>query len=76
MAEVKFLDNWESSKQLYTQNFFVQMGAENVAKAIVQKSPNDEFEKQWLFQVDYIKPIGKEGKFETGIQKQFPQYGK
>jgi outer membrane receptor protein involved in Fe transport len=71
VAEVKFLDNWESSQQLYTQNFFLPNGSENFSKAIVQKSPNDEYEKQWLFQVDYIKPIGKEGKYELGLRSSF-----
>ncbi len=70
-AEVKYIDNWESSNQLFTQHFFLPDGNEDVAKAIIQKSPNDEFEKQWLFQADYTKPIGKEGKFETGLRSSF-----
>jgi hypothetical protein len=32
---------------------------------------NDEFEKQYLIQVDYEKPIAKEGKFETGLRSSF-----
>ncbi|HKG67640.1 MAG TPA: TonB-dependent receptor, partial [Segetibacter sp.] len=71
VAEVKFLDNWESSQQLYTQKFFLADGSENISKSIVQKSPNDEYEKQWLFQVDYVKPIGKDGKFESGLRSSF-----
>ncbi len=71
IAEVKYLDNWESSQQLYTQRFFLPNGSENISKGILQKSPNDEYEKQWLLQVDYIKPIGKEGKFETGLRSSF-----
>lgn len=70
-AEVKFLDNWESSRQLFTQNYFLPNGSENLSKAVVQKSPNDEFEKQWLFQMDYSKPISKEGKFELGLRSSF-----
>lgn len=71
VAEVKYLDNWESSRQVFTQNFFLPDGTEDVSKAILQKSPNDEFEKQWLFQVDYTKPISKEGKFEMGLRSNF-----
>lgn len=71
VAEVKYLDNWESSRQLFTQNFFLPDHSEDFSKAVVQKSPNDEYEKQWLFQVDYTKPIGKEGKFETGLRSSF-----
>lgn len=68
IAEVKFLDNWESSDQLFTQNRFANDGTE---AATVQTSLNDEFEKTWLFQLDYIQPIGKEGKFETGVRSSF-----
>ncbi|MEJ7769430.1 MAG: TonB-dependent receptor, partial [Chitinophagaceae bacterium] len=71
IAEVKFLDNWESSTQLFTQKFFKPDGLQNSTRGIVQNSLNDEFEKQWLLQVDYVKPVGKEGKFETGLRSSF-----
>ncbi|MGN6531758.1 MAG: TonB-dependent receptor domain-containing protein, partial [Ginsengibacter sp.] len=65
-AEVKYLDNWENSDQTFTQNYI-----HPDAKTQVQKSINDEFEKHLLFQADYIHPIGKEGKFETGLRSSF-----
>jgi ferric enterobactin receptor len=68
-AEVKFLDNWESSEQWFTQNKYASDGSET--GSTLEQSLNDEFEKQYLFQVDYIKPIGKEGKFETGVRASF-----
>lgn len=71
IAEVKFLDNWESSEQLFTQNYFKPDGTTNSAKGIVQTSANDEYEKQWLLQLDYVQPVGKEGKFESGIRSSF-----
>lgn len=67
-AEVKFLDNWESSDQLFTQNHFDPDGSEVGSRAVKQRSLNDEYEKTLLFQLDYIKPIGKEGRFETGLR--------
>lgn len=67
-AEVKFLDNWESSDQLFTQHYFEPNGTEVASRGVVQKSLNDEYEKTLLFQVDYITPIGKDGRFETGIR--------
>jgi ferric enterobactin receptor len=67
-AEVKFLDNWESSDQWFTQHTFSPAGAEDPAKAVLQRSLNDESEKQLLLQVDYVKPLGKDGKFETGLR--------
>jgi len=71
IAEVKYIDYWENSDQIYTQNYFSPAGIENPGKGQLQNSKNDEFEKQWLFQLDYAKPIGKEGKFETGVRSSF-----
>ena len=38
---------------------------------MVEDALNDDFEKGCLFQLDYVKPIGKEGKFETGVRSSF-----
>ena len=70
-GEVKFLDNWENSDQTFTQRFFSSAGAEDPARSLLQKSVNDEFEKQLLFQIDYVKPISREGKFEAGVRSSF-----
>lgn len=35
---------------------------------LLQRSNNDEAVKQYLIQVDYVYPWGKEGKFETGYR--------
>jgi outer membrane receptor protein involved in Fe transport len=70
-ATVKYIDNWESSNQVFTQYSFDPSGIQDPSKSVLQKSPNDEYEKQWLFQVDYIQPLGKEGKLETGIRSSF-----
>ncbi len=71
VAELKYLDNWESSSQLFTQHYFTPGGVSNPTKDIIQNSFNDEFEKHWLLQVDYVKPISKDGKFETGFRSSF-----
>lgn len=68
---IKYIDNWESSNQLFTQHYFKANGSQDLSKSVLQESLNDEFEKQWLFQVDYVRPIGKEGKFETGLRSSF-----
>jgi outer membrane receptor protein involved in Fe transport len=70
-GEIKLLDNWESSQQLFTENHFEPGGTENTSLSRLEQSLNDESEKQWLFQADYIRPIGKEGKFETGVRSSF-----
>ncbi len=67
-AEFKYLDYWENSDQIFTQKLFSPTHVEDLTKNIIQHSVNIEFEKQYLLQVDYTKPIGKEGKFETGLR--------
>lgn len=71
IGEIKFLDNWESSNQTFTQRFYQPDNTEDISKAKLQKSLNDEFEKQLLLQVDYTKPLGRERKFETGLRTSF-----
>ena len=68
-AEVKYLDNWESSNQLFTQYRYTPDNALDSSR--VETSLNDESEKQFLVQLDYVKPIGKEGKFEAGARTSF-----
>ena len=68
VAEVKFLDNWESSYQLFTHRYYDPERIEDKARGTLERSLNDEFEKQLLFQVDYTKPLGKGGQFETGLR--------
>ncbi|HMF69965.1 MAG TPA: outer membrane beta-barrel family protein, partial [Flavitalea sp.] len=70
-GEVKYLDNWENSDQTFTQQFFAPSGTEDKTRSVLQKSVNDEFEKQLLVQLDYVKPVGKEGKLETGLRSSF-----
>lgn len=71
VADFRFLDYWERSDQIFTQNSFFANGTTNTENTKLQKSLNDEFEKQFLFQLDYVQPIGKEGKFETGLRSSF-----
>ena len=71
IGEIKYIDYWENSDQTFTQNHFLADNTEVIPKRLLQHSLNDEFEKQWLFQLDYTKPLGKDGKFETGIRSSF-----
>lgn len=68
-ATVKYIDNWESSNQLFTQNSFKPN--RDPDGSVLQQSLNDEFEKQWLLQADYVQPLGKEGKLEAGVRSSF-----
>ncbi len=67
-ADVRFLDNWEKSDQLFTENVFLPNGSASGIPELLQRSLNDETEKQFLVQADYVQPFGKEGKFEAGLR--------
>lgn len=71
-AEVKYLDYWENSDQTFTQ-WPVKPDGQPVSSSgtQLQRSLNDEWEKQWLLQLDYVKPFAKEGRFETGLRSSF-----
>ncbi|MBL7815319.1 MAG: TonB-dependent receptor [Saprospiraceae bacterium] len=71
VADLRFLDYWERSDQVFTQTSTFANGSPNPANTKLQKSLNDEFEKQFLIQLDYVKPLSKEGKFETGMRTSF-----
>jgi len=70
-AEAKYLNYWERSDQMFPQQTFFPDGTEDISKNIFQRSLNDEYENQYLLQVDYVRPIGKDGKFETGLRSSF-----
>lgn len=66
-----YLNYWENSDQLFTQSTFSPEGVEDTPLEQVQTSLNDEYENQYLLMLDYVKPFGKEGKFETGFRTSF-----
>jgi ferric enterobactin receptor len=70
-SEVKYLNYWEHSVQSFPQKTYTNAGVEETGKSVSQNSLNDEYENQWLFQVDYTHPIGKNGKWETGLRTSF-----
>jgi len=67
-GEIKYLDNWESSDQLFTTKIYP---AGETASETIETSLNDEYEKQLLVQLDYVQPFAKDGKFETGVRTSF-----
>lgn len=67
-ADLRYLDNWEQSDQYFTQQTLRPDGSASGIRDILQRSLNDETEKQLLAQLDYVQPFGKEGKFEAGLR--------
>lgn len=70
-AEVRYLDHWEDSDQVFEQQSFFPDGSSNAAGDLLQTSLNDETERQLLLQLDYVQPFGEEGKLETGVRSTF-----
>ncbi|MEK0441476.1 MAG: hypothetical protein RL403_454 [Bacteroidota bacterium] len=70
-ATFTYLNYWERSNQLFTQNSFNPAGQTLPKGALTQTSLNDEYENQYLLQVDYTQPFATKGKIETGIRTSF-----
>jgi outer membrane receptor protein involved in Fe transport len=70
-ADLRYLDYWERSDQTYTQNGKKPDGSTFPELTKVQKALNDEFERQWILQADYVNPIGKDAKIEMGLRTSF-----
>lgn len=68
IADIRYLDNWESSDQIFHERYFNPDGSALGKRDLLQQSLNDETEKQLLVQVDYVHPYGKDGKFEGGVR--------
>ena len=71
VADARLLDYWERSDQLFEQDTYTPNGKLLENKSLVQRSLNDEFEKQWLLQLDYTYPFAVEGKLEAGVRTSF-----
>lgn len=70
-ASFTYLNYWERSDQLFTEYSFTPAAVPIPAEDIVQTSLNDEYENQYLLQLDYVKPFAAKGKIESGIRTSF-----
>ena len=70
-ASFTYLNYWERSNQLFTENAFTPAGLKLPRRDLTQTSLNDEYENQYLLQVDYTQPFATKGKIETGIRTSF-----
>ncbi|GAA0880480.1 outer membrane beta-barrel family protein [Algoriphagus jejuensis] len=70
-ASFTYLNYWERSDQLFTQYSFTPEDTAIPANDLVQTSLNDEYENQYLLQMDYVKPFATKGKIETGLRTSF-----
>lgn len=70
-ASFTYLNYWERSDQLFTQYSFTPEDTPIPTDDLVQTSLNDEYENQYLLQMDYVKPFATKGKIETGLRTSF-----
>ncbi len=67
-ALVRYEDDIETEKNAYLETFygsdFLPTGEPNLQ----QRAINQENNREWMIQVDYVHPFSKEGKFEAGIR--------
>ncbi len=65
-ATVQYQDDIESEGSDFRETSTVLVGSP--IADLLQRSNNDEAVKEWLFQVDFNKPINEDGKFELGAR--------
>jgi len=65
-ATVQYRDEIESESSDFFESANTFIG-ENIPD-IIQRSANDESQKTWLLQLDFVKPINEEGQFELGAR--------
>ncbi|MDX5338403.1 MAG: TonB-dependent receptor family protein [Cyclobacteriaceae bacterium] len=70
-ASFTYLNYWERSDQVYTEYQFTPEETPIPENDLVQTSLNDEFENQYLLQLDYTKPFASKGKVESGLRTSF-----
>ncbi|HLO45419.1 MAG TPA: TonB-dependent receptor [Leadbetterella sp.] len=68
IGQFRFLDHFENSDQIFTQTAVLPNGGVDAKNTLLQTSLNDEYEKQYLFQLDYVQPFSNEGKMEFGAR--------
>ena len=65
-ANFQYQDNIESESSDFLEIQESLVGPS--APDLVQRSANDESQKQWLFQLDFVRPFNKDGKYELGAR--------
>jgi len=66
-ATVSYQDNIEEETSDFLEKATVFDGRPAIVD-IIQRSGNKESQKQWLFQVDFKKPVLEDGNFEFGVR--------
>ncbi|MCB9304121.1 MAG: TonB-dependent receptor [Lewinellaceae bacterium] len=71
VAEARYQDNLDTEKSTITESYYTPEFVKSDAPDLQQRSYNQEGEKMLILQLDYVRPINKEGKFEVGYRSSF-----
>jgi len=71
---VQYEDDLETESSDFVEKFF-NKELQSSSADLLQRSSNDEGEKQWLFQADYVHPFNEEGKLEVGVRSNIRDIG-
>lgn len=66
--DFQYEENSEIEGSDFREEYFTSDQSASGQEDLLQRSNNDEAVKQYLIQLDYVYPWGKEGKFETGYR--------
>lgn len=66
--DFQYEENSEIEGSDFREEYFSSDQSASGQEDLLQRSNNDESVKQYLIQLDYVYPWGKEGKFETGYR--------
>ena len=67
-ATIQYRDETENENSIFEESFFSAINVPSGIPPLNQRSGNTESQKNILFQLDYINPIGEEGKYEIGLR--------
>ncbi len=70
-ADVRFIQDNETESSDFTESYFLPDGAPTGGAPLLQRSNNEEGTDELILQADYVRPFGKDHKFEAGYRSSF-----
>jgi outer membrane receptor protein involved in Fe transport len=67
-VDFRYQDEVEDEQSQITERNFDTFFQPSGEADLLQRSRNEEKQRNMIFQADYLKPLGKEGKFEAGLR--------
>ncbi|GAB4492949.1 MAG: outer membrane beta-barrel family protein [Saprospiraceae bacterium] len=68
VADFRYQDNSERERSDFRERYFTSEDLPSGQLDLVQRSDNQEGERNAIFQLDYVRPFGEHGKWEAGLR--------